>query len=162
MATLKFNKGRIDDLAHTPNEEGLKSVLVMEGQLTYGLAQKLLCDGMLFDGKGRPRPFSGSVGLAKGIKDAEIAIPQNKGDGLTIIQCDVPKLSAKHAENDDDEELRLTIRVHCNSNHHDLLDFVMDKRKAEIKFELRKRQGELFDEEDAEDQAEPAAKSAGA
>lgn len=126
----------------------MKSVLVMEGQLTYGLAQKLMCDGMLFDGKGRPRPFAGAVNLAKGIKDAEIAIPQNKGDGLTVIQCDVPKLSVKHFENDDDQDLRLTARIHCSSNHHDLLDFVMDKRKAEIKFELRKRQGELFDDDD--------------
>lgn len=153
MATLKLFTGSIEDLSHTPNEEGLKSVLVLSGKLVYESACKLECEGMLFDGKKRARAFNGPIKLPKGMKDVELALPTANG-GWDTLQCHIPKLQVEHIDNPDDEILVLTVRAHFDANHADLLAFVSDKRKATFDWEVRRRQGDLFDEVEAE-QVEP-------
>jgi hypothetical protein len=156
MAKLTFSKGIIEDLGYTPNEEGLKCVLVLSGKLSYDSACKLMVEDMLFNTKKMARAFTGSIGLPKGVKDAEVALP-GTNDQLDVIQCDVPKLSVEHAENADDDDLRIKMRLHFTSNQTEILDFVMDKRKAEFKFELRKRQADLFEDQIEEPETGKAA-----
>ena len=150
MATMKFSTGNIKNLEFTPTEEGVTGVLSIEGKMTYSVAKTLFCEGLLFDEKKKARAFANTIKLPRGLKEMEICLPNKRGDSFKSFKCDVPGLTVKHAENHDDNELHLTVSCHFDVKHQDLLDFVLDKRKAEIAWELVKRQGDLFPEEPEE------------
>jgi hypothetical protein len=155
MATLKFSTGSIAKLDFIPVEEGLPTgVFVLEGKMTYGVAKLLLCEGLLYDEQKKPRAFENSIKLTGKIKDAELALPGKREGAFKLFQCDIPGLTVKHTDNADDNELKLEARCHFSSKHAEALDFIIDKRKADFAWEIRKRQGSLFEVEEEEGEEE--------
>lgn len=142
---VAFSKATITSLDNTPTENGVKSVLVLEARLSYATACRLGIEEMLYNSKEIARPFNNTVSMAKPIRDAEIALP-GANEQWSVFQCHFHQPVVWHAKNADDDDLRIEFRAHFNSNHVNLMEFVLENRKADFKFEIRKRQGELFDD----------------
>lgn len=149
MATIKFSTGNITKLDFIPVEEGLPTgVFILEGKMTYGVAKTLLAEGLLYNENKKPRAFENSIKLTGKIKDAELALPGKRDGAFKVFQCDIPGLTVYHPDTADDNELKIEARCHFSSKHADALDFLIDKRKADFAWEIRKRQGGLFEVEE--------------